>query len=274
MEQKTILITGATSGMGKYMATELVRQGATVLLHGRDARLLAQTVADFRLPAANTQVRTYQADLSSLKEVNTLAETIMRREPRLDVLINNAGVGGGRPFAGRELSQDGYELRLAVNYLAPYMLTRRLLPLLKRSTPARIVNVASAGQQPLDLNNVMLEQGYSAARAYMQSKLALIMSMFDLADDLKGSGVTCNALHPATFMNTKMVRQSLIPPMSSVKSGAEPTLYLATSPEVQDVTGAYYDQYHKSRAAAQAYDMQTRAQLKTITEDLLARALA
>jgi NAD(P)-dependent dehydrogenase (short-subunit alcohol dehydrogenase family) len=273
VQDKTILITGATSGMGNYIATELARQGATVLLHGRSVKSVEQVVAAIRAKTGSGRVRPYHADFASLREVMAMADEITTHETHLDVLINNAGIGGGRPFGKREVSQDGYELRFAVNYLAPYVLTKKLLPLLKRSAPSRIVNVASAGQQPIDFSDIMLEHSYGQAHAYMQSKLAIIMMTFDMADELKDAGVTCNALHPATFMNTKMVRQSFIPPTSSVKSGAEPTLRLAISPELEGITGRYFDHYSESRAITQAYDLQARKQLRKLTEVLVTQAL-
>jgi NAD(P)-dependent dehydrogenase (short-subunit alcohol dehydrogenase family) len=212
--------------------------------------------------------------LASLKQVHELAQRILQAEPRLDVLINNAGLGGGTPFSGRELSQDGYESRFAVNYLAPFLLTHELLPLLKKSAPARIVNVASVGQQAIEFSDIMLNQHFSRVRAYSQSKLALIMLTFDLAEELASTGVTVNALHPATFMNTPMVRESLLPPMHRVKDGAEPTMRLAVAPEMEGVSGKYFDQTRESQADSQAYDMQARAHLKQVSETLVEQALA
>jgi len=266
---KTILVTGATSGMGQYIATELAGRGATVLLHGRSAESLEQTAAAIRRKTGNEWLRTYRADFAFLQDVQTMAEAVRAAEPKLDVLINNAGVGGGRPFGKRETSHDGYELRFAVNYLTPYMLTHALLPLLEKSAPSRVVNVASAGQQAIDFSDVMLEHGYNPARGYMQSKLALIMMTFDLAEELADTGVTVNALHPATFMNTKMVRQSFIPPTSTVKSGAEPTIRLAVASELEGITGRYFDQTQESRANSQAYDPIARQRLKQLTEQLI-----
>jgi NAD(P)-dependent dehydrogenase (short-subunit alcohol dehydrogenase family) len=159
---------------------------------------------------------------------------------RLDLLVNNAGIGRGRPGGGPEQSADGYELRFAVNYLAPFLLTHLLLARLRRSAPARIVNVASAGQIPIDFDDVMLERQYDGMRAYRQSKLALVMFTFELAQRLRADGertVTVNALHPATFVNTKMAYEAAIAPVSSIEDGVEATMHLAVSPELDGVSG-------------------------------------
>jgi NAD(P)-dependent dehydrogenase (short-subunit alcohol dehydrogenase family) len=186
------------------------------------------------------------------------------------VLINNAGTGAGSRQSRREKSTDGYELRFAVNYLAPFLLTHRLLPLLRRSAPARIVNVASVGQRPIDFDNVMLEDGYDGLRAYRQSKLGLVMFTFDLAEDLRKSGITVNSLHPATLMSTRMVLETdyFAGPMSTVEEGAHAVEYLATSPELGGVTGEYFDGKQRARANAQAYDKEARRRLRILSEQL------
>src|SRR3954453_21366883 len=192
----TVLITGATDGLGRAVAERLAADGATLLLHGRAAD---------RLGAIAGAGRTLRADLSSLDEVRRLADEVAGATDELHVLINNAGIGTGRPDERtRQESRDGFELRFAVNYLAGFLLTLRLLPLLRRSAPARIVNVASLGQAPLDFDDVMLERDYSGGRAYSQSKLAQITFTTELAERLDGSGVTVNSLHPATYMPTKI----------------------------------------------------------------------
>jgi NAD(P)-dependent dehydrogenase (short-subunit alcohol dehydrogenase family) len=179
---------------------------------------------------------------------------------RLDVLVNNAGIAPGRD-RGRQVSVDGYELTFAVNYLSHFLLTRLLLPLLERSAPVRIVNVASVGQRPIDFDDVMLERGYDPIRAYAQSKLEQIMFTFELAERLGDSGVTVNALHPATLMDTKMVRETYGRAMTTVDEGVEATLRLISSPELEGVTGRYFDGTRESTAHEQAYDPEARRRL-------------
>ena len=216
LDGKVILLTGATDGMGRALAAGLAVEGATVLVHGRDQGRIAATVAEVTEAAGGPgRVRAYQADLASLSAVRALADQVSKAEPRLDVLVNNAGIGVNEPGGGaRQESADGLELRFAVNYLAGYALTRLLLPLLTRSAPARIVNVASIGQQAIDFDDVMLTKDYDGMRAYRQSKLAQIMNTFDLAEELEAAGVTVTALHPATFMPTKLSPALLRPARS------------------------------------------------------------
>jgi NAD(P)-dependent dehydrogenase (short-subunit alcohol dehydrogenase family) len=187
-------------------------------------------------------------------------------------LINNAGIGVGRPGARRQTSPDGHELRFAVNYLSGFLLTHLLLPLLKVSGPARIVNVASAGQQAIDFNDVVLTRRYSGTRAYCQSKLAQIMFTFDLSEELAGSTVTANCLHPATYMDTTMVRMDGLAPMSAVDEGADAILHLATSAAMEGNTGLYFDGLRPSRANAQAYDVTAREQLRRLSDQLVGQA--
>ena len=183
---KTALITGSTDGVGRMVAIRLGEAGARVLVHGRDRNRGNRVVADIAQSSGAGEF--LAADLASLAEVRHLGETVRQRTDRLDILINNAGLGTAG--ASRQTTADGHELRLAVNYLAGFLLTHLLLPLLRQSAPARIVNVASAGQQPIDFADVMLTRGYSGVRAYCQSKLAQIMFTIDLAEALAGTGVT------------------------------------------------------------------------------------
>ncbi|HEX4568858.1 MAG TPA: SDR family NAD(P)-dependent oxidoreductase [Dongiaceae bacterium] len=267
LEGRTILITGSTDGVGRRVALHLAKAGAEVLVHGRDRARGDSLVAEMRA-AGNGKGRFYPADLSSLVEVRRLAKTVLDNHPRLHLLINNAGIGGGPARQRRDASRDGHELRFAVNYLAGFLLTRLLLDRLKASSPARIVNVASLGQHPLDFEDVMLTRGYDGARAYAQSKLAQIMFTLDLARELAGSGVTATSLHPATYMDTTMVRQAGVSPMSSVEEGAKAILNLAVSPQTEGETGVFYNGLHPARANAQAYDAAARERLRALSRKL------
>ena len=208
------------------------------------------------------------ADLSSLAEVRRLADAVQNATSRLDLLINNAGIGSGGPQGTRQTSAEGHELRFAVNYLAGFLLTYLLLPLIKKSAPARIVNVSSLGQEPIAFDDVMLTKGYSGMRAYRQSKLAQIMFTIDLAGELEGTGVTVNALHPATFMNTAMVMQFGGKPMSTVQEGADAIFKLAASAEMEGQTGLYFNGQNEASANPQVYDAEARRRLKALSLEL------
>jgi len=258
----TVLITGATDGLGLQVARDLAGEGWTVLLHGRSRERGEAALA--YVPGA----RLYLADLASLDEVRRLADDVLAHEDRLDVLCNNAGLGSGSRDATRRESADGLELLFAVNYLAHFLLTMRLLDLLRRSAPARIVNVASAGQQALDFDDPQLERGWSGARAYCQSKLAQIMFTLSLAERLSDDEVSVTALHPATFMHTKMVLESQGRSLNTVATGARATERLIADPALLGVTGRYFNGTAEARADAQAYDAQARAQLWELSESL------
>jgi NAD(P)-dependent dehydrogenase (short-subunit alcohol dehydrogenase family) len=269
MAGSTILITGATDGLGRGMALKLATSDATLLLHGRDDGRGQGTIEEIRHRTGNERLHWYRADFSSLEEVRDTAKRIETERETLDVLINNAGIGTTLDGdEGRKESNDGHELRFAVNYLAPFLLTRRLLPLLLRSAPARIVNVSSAGQSAIDFDDVMLERGYSGFQAYCQSKLAQVMFTFDLAEELRDSGVTANCLHPATYMPTKMVHAAGVSPASTLEQGVRATLRLATDPELHGVSGRYFDGEREAGAHAQAYDRESRRRLRELSERL------
>ena len=265
-DRKTVLVTGSTDGVGRLVAIRLGEAGARVLVHGRNTQRGALAVSE--IEAAGGTAEFLEADLSALSEMRRLAEEVRARTDRLDILINNAGIGTDGAKGTRQTSADGHELRFAVNYLAGFALTHALLPLIKQSAPARIVNVASAGQQRLDFTDIMLTRGYGGMRAYCQSKLAQILFTIDLADELRGSGVTVNALHPATYMDTTMVRQSGVRPWSSVEKGAKAILNLAVSPALEGRSGLYFNGLREARADAQAYDADARRRLKAISMEL------
>jgi NAD(P)-dependent dehydrogenase (short-subunit alcohol dehydrogenase family) len=264
LDGKTALVTGSTDGVGRVVAERLGQLGARVLVHGRDRARGEQVVAD--ITAGGGTAEFLLADLAALAEVRRLAEAVRRTTDRLDILVNNAGIGTAG--AARQTSADGHELRFAVNYLAGFLLTYLLLPLVKNSAPARIVNVASAGQQAIDFADVMLTREYSGTRAYRQSKLAQIMFTVDLAGEVEGSGVTVNCLHPATYMNTTMVRRAVVTPVSTVEEGAEAILNLAAAPALAGRSGLYFNGLREARANAQAYDAGARARLHAISLEL------
>ena len=266
--QQTILITGATDGLGKQTALELAQQGATVLLHGRDPQRLESTRQELQVATGNPNLETYLADFASLEAVHSLAETLQARHPRLDTLINNAALGPGKPDSTRELSHDGYEARFAVNYLATFLLTYLLLPCLRHTLPSRIINVGSIGQYPLDFDDIMLEHHYAPLNAYRQTKLALAMFTFDLADALKDEQITVNCVHPASLMNTKMVVEGFGRTMSTVADGVASMLYLTTSPALDSVTGKFFDQQQAVPALDQAYDLAARRRLHELSVQL------
>jgi NAD(P)-dependent dehydrogenase (short-subunit alcohol dehydrogenase family) len=267
MAERMILITGATNGLGRGLAERLAPSGARLLLHGRNEGK-GEQLLDELSASATGELEWLRADLASLDQVAALADRVAEEE-RLDVLVNNAGVGTAEPGGGKRMeSEDGYELRFAVNYLAPFLLTRRLLPLLERSAPSRIVNVASAGQAPIDFDNPMLERGYGGSRAYSQSKLALIMFTFDLAEELDPSRVTANALHPGTYMPTGMVLAAGTRPITPLEDGIEATLRLIESPELDGISGRYFDGTEESAPHPQAYDAEVRRELRELSEEL------
>jgi len=269
LDEQTILITGATDGLGRGLATSLAHDGAELLLHGRDDQRGRATLEEIRTKTGNERLRWLRADLASLDEVRALADQVVQMTGRLDALVNNAGIGTTLPGDGKRVeSSDGVELRFAVNYLASFLLTRSLLPLLHASAPARIVNVSSAGQAPIDFDDVMLRRHYSGVQAYCQSKLALVMFTFDLAEELEGSGVTANCLHPGTYLPTNMVRQAGVEPVTSLEDGIAATNRLISSPEVDGINGHYFDGTSESAPHPQAEDPEARQRLRELSAEL------
>lgn len=267
MDGKTVLITGSTDGVGRYVAKRLALEGANVLIHGRDTArakaLIEEIVGD-----GSAAPTFYQADLASLAGVRRLADAVKTDHKRLDVLVSNAGIGSQTQGAQRRESADGFELRFAVNYLSGFLLAHLLLPLVKAAAPSRIVNVASLGQHPIDFDDVMITKNYSGTRAYAQSKLAQIMFTIDLAEELEGSGVTVNSLHPATYMNTTMVRAGGITPMSTVEEGGEAILHLVKGDDVAEKSGLFFNGMRQAQANPQAYDADARARLRKLSLEL------
>jgi retinol dehydrogenase-12 len=258
----TVLVTGATGGIGLQTARVLAQMGHSVLIHGRDPHKGAVAVEQVRATAAaGAAVRYLKADFASLRQVRELAAEVVASVPRLDVLINNAGCGN----IARSVTADGYETTFAVNHLAPFLLTNLLLDKLRKSAPARIVNVASRAHrdQELDFEDLMSVRNYRVMRTYGRSKLANILFTRTLAKRLAGSSVTANSLHPGLIatgigQTNPLGRLAwrlivLLRGGISVEDGAKTSLYLATSPDVEALSGDYYV---KCRPA----QLQTRAE--------------
>lgn len=267
MKGRTALVTGSTSGLGEVVARRLGSMGATVIVHGLNEQRGAEIAAEITAAGPGRAVF-YGGDLGSLEQVRALAARVRSGHTALHLLVNNAGIGGASNDARRE-SADGHELVFAVNYLSHFLLTRELLPLLERSAPARIVNVASIGQRPIDFDDIMMERNYQTTSAYSQSKLAQIMFTMSLAERLDPAKVTVNALHPATFMDTPMVTASGRRPMSSVQDGADAVMQLAVGTGLNGRSGLYFNQLNEARANAQAYDDAARRRLWDLSEELV-----
>lgn len=247
-----ILVTGATDGLGRVVAADLAQRGHEVLVHGRDASRTS-AVAD-EVGAAGS----FLADFSVLADVRRLVDEL----PPVEVLVNNAGLISPE----RVVTGDGVELTFQVNYLAPFLLTTALLA---GRPPRRVVHVASAGQMVPDFRDLMLEHGYDEWRAYRQSKLAQIMFSFECAQ--RFPDVESTALHPATFMDTKMVRSRVGDPHSTVRQGADATVRLASDLEL-DVQGRYFDGLEEARPNDVAYDPDARKRLWDVSEQLISRS--
>jgi NAD(P)-dependent dehydrogenase (short-subunit alcohol dehydrogenase family) len=275
LADRTILITGATDGLGRALAGEVAARGATVLLHGRDPERCKRTAEEIRAHSGNERLWLYLADYSRLGDVRAMADRIVAEHEALHVLVNNAGIGTTIPGGGARMeSDDGYELRFQVNYLAGYLLTRMLEPLLARSAPARIVNVSSAGQMPIDFNDVMLSRDYSPTHAYCQSKLAQVMHTVDLAEGHDPAALAANCLHPATYMPTKIVLAARGSATSTLQQGVDATLRLVLAPELAAVSGRYFNGQRVEEAHRQAYDRDARRQLRALSERLVGPVLS
>lgn len=269
LQSKTVLITGATDGLGKLVAHRFAKRGTTLILHGRNEAKGQRLVEEIKAASGNVNLFYYNADFASLEEVKQLSETVLANHKALHLLINNAAIGGGpKGSQQRELSKDGHELRFAINYLSHFLLTENLLPLLKSSAPAKIIPISSIGQSPIDFNDLMMEKSYDSFTAYCRSKLAQIMHGFELAERLKNNNITVNSLHPATLMDTNMVHDFFGKVSATVDEGADVVEYVATADEVDDITGVYFNQKRPARTNSQAYDSEARKKLWQISGEL------
>jgi NAD(P)-dependent dehydrogenase (short-subunit alcohol dehydrogenase family) len=270
MQGKVCVITGATAGIGEVAAMELARRGAHVVIVGRSAEKCAATQAQIRSASAAASVDSLVADLSSLAETKRLASELGQRYPRIDVLLNNAGA----MFWKRAESADGIEKTFALNHLSYFVLTNLLLPVLKQSGPARIVNVASDAHKGASINfdDIQFKQKYSGWKAYQQSKLANILFTYELARRIEGTGVTANTLHPG-FVRTSFLEAFNDAPAGwllknlggmialSPEKGARTSIYLASSPEVEGVSGRYFVKEKPVTSSPQSRDQSAAERL-------------
>lgn len=265
---KSILVTGSTDGIGKHTALDLARIGARVLLHGRDPKKGGGVQEEIAQETSSDQLELFIADLASQRQVRMLAANIKERHESLDVLINNAGTFQ----ADRMLTEDGLETTFAVNYLAPFLLTRELLNMLKESAPSRIINVASIAHwnAKIDWNNMLGEQWYDGFQAYALSKLGIVLFTYELAERLKGSGVTVNCLHPGV-VKTKLLRAGFGDlPGSTPEKGARTSIYLASSPDLENVSGKYFENCRPARSSPLSYDKTLQEEFWRLSENLVA----
>ncbi len=262
-EARVVLVTGSTSGLGRAVALRLAADGAHVIVHGRNRERGLEVVAEIEAEGSGS-ARFYEADLASFDQVREFGNAVLDNYDRLDVLVNNAGFGSAPEE--RLLSEDGHEFRFQVNYLSHFLLTNMLLPLLEKSAPSRIVNVSSLAQRPIDWDDVMIEHDFSGGRAYAQSKLAQVMHTFDLHEELAGTGIMVNSLHPATYMPTGMVLRLGVEPRATIAEGADAVMQLIDSDEIEG--GQFFNQMAPGRANAQAYDMESRRKLRELSVEL------
>lgn len=275
MDGKVCLITGATSGIGKATAVGLASMGASIVMVGRDRGRGEAALAEIKERSPNASVDLLLADLSSQEDIRRLAGEFKEAYPRLDVLINNAGVIRSK----RVTTADGIEMTFAVNHLAYFLLTNLLLDVLEASAPSRIVNVASGEQRngSIDFDDLQGEKGYKGAKAYSQSKLATVLFTYELARRLEGTGVSANCLHPGV-VGTNLgsgvsgvfgfTVRALTPLMKSPEKGAETSVYLASSPEVEGLSGRYFVKKAEARSSDLSYDERLARRLWEVSADL------
>jgi NAD(P)-dependent dehydrogenase (short-subunit alcohol dehydrogenase family) len=281
MTGKTVLVTGATNGIGEATARGLAAMGARVFVHGRNPAKGAAVVEAIKAATRNPAVEFVGADFGSLSEVRAMTQEMLRRAPKLDVLVNNAGRGQIK----RTVTKDGFEAMFGVNHLAPFLLTNLLLGRIKENTPARVVVVASTAHwgPQLDFDDLNVERRFNIRRAYHRSKLANMLFARVLAKRLAGTGVTVNALHPGVVRTgialegapavLRVLGQTLIHPfLISPEEGAKTSIYLASAPEVASVTGGYFDKCKAAPQSAESQDDAAAEKLWAVSEKLVGLA--
>ena len=264
MAGKTVLVTGSTDGIGRATARELAERGCAVIVHGRDDQRASKAARELAAATGSPQVTWVAGDYGSLAEVRAMADRVLHTCPRLDVLINNAGIA----VRDRRLSADGYESTFAVNHLAPFLLTNLLLDRLRESVPARIVNVSSGvhARGRIDLDDLQMERRFDGWAAYGNSKLANALFTCELARRLDAAEVTANFLHPGVI-DTKLLHVNF-GGGSPVDTGARTPVHLALAPEVADITGAYFVDRRRARASSAAGDRRLAKELWRVSAEL------
>ena len=266
MKNKIVLITGSTDGIGKQTAFDLAEIGATIIIHGRDHERTKNVASEIKESTDNPSIDFFVADLSSLQEVKNFSDQIHEKYDRLDVLINNAGVY----MRQRELSKDGFEMTFAVNHLSHFLLTHLLLDLIKEPAHSRIINVASmAHAHEMDFDNLQGEKFFDGYTAYSLSKLCNIIFTYELARRLEATSIKVNCLHPGVI-KTKLLRTGWGLGGGSLSSGSKTSVYLASSPEVEEVTGRYYANSRPANSAKVSHDPFVQNKLWQMSEMLIA----
>lgn len=264
---KTILITGSTDGIGKLAATKLAIEGHQIILHGRNCEKLRKTIAEIKEISSNDKIDGFVSDLSDFESIKKMITELSEKVPKIDVLVNNAGVFK----SSIQSNKDGLDLRYAVNYFAPYLLTYGLMPLLKKSSSPRVINLSSAAQSSVSLEALKGNDSLSEQEAYAQSKLAITMWSFYLSQNSDFLNVI--AVNPGSLLNTKMVQEAYGQFWSSADKGASILYDLATSDQYNESTGKYFDNDKGSfsKAHQDAYDHENISGLISETEKILNR---
>jgi len=261
---KTVLVTGSTDGLGRALAKSLAAQGANVIIHGRDAQG-GQSLLDEIKAAGKGSAVFYPADFSSLKTVREFADAIATKYPKIDLLVSNAGIALPRDQP-RRVSSDGNELHFQVNYLAGWIIVNRLRPNLAAAAPSRVINVASGSAAPIDWDDIMLEKPGANARGYDQSKLAQVSMTIALAPSFARDQITMISVHPATLMDTTLVRGAGATPMTTVAEGRDHVMGLINAPTLE--AGAFYVRGRPSQPHPHARDEAARTRLLAVTTQL------